>query len=99
MIFKQTWLIEMHFSMFIIMTIDKQENFRVLRCLCFFIEAVGGGLENCKEPWYPYYFVMESILLCIEIVICFEIWQSVAKSYRKIFRCAVVILEIQGTRK
>lgn len=52
------------------MTIDKQENFSEFwGASAFFIEAVGGGLENCKEPWYPYYFVMESILLCIEIVL------------------------------
>lgn len=37
--------------------------------LLFFIEVVGRGLKNYKELWYPYYFVMGSILLCIEIVL------------------------------
>lgn len=60
---------KMHFPMFI-NTIDQTRKLLlILKGLCFFIEVVERGLENCKEPWYPYYFVMGSIMLCIEILL------------------------------
>lgn len=102
MIFKQAWLIEMHFPMFINTAIDQTRKlFLIPKCLCFFNWGSGKRGRKLQRALISILFCngIYIIVYWNSIVIYFEIWKSVAKSFRMIFKCAVVILEILGARK